>query len=175
MVFCERATENYLANKSSVEFNVSPDAEQSWVRLARGGGSPVDVEKVFHALREQWSVSPSDPRALKLWLLDHGINLDRLPTEEVSNERTNFRKYSDAKRRAALDLINGVLSGPNVAQFFSGLRSCPTKLKEIAFREALSACKDERLLVVLSVLSLESRDLIRSCLSDAPESSVLKS
>ena len=75
-------------------------------------------------------------------------------------EKKNFQAYQADKHRKTVDLIRGILSGSNVSEFYSKLQDCPAPLKRIAFAEAITNSKDERLLLVLSALSPHSDDRI---------------
>lgn len=124
-------------------------------------------------LRQQWAVNFSDPRALRLWLMERGVKIELLSPDEVSREKKQFEEYHSKMYQVTGDLTKGILAGPNLGLFFSGVQTFPTHLKEAVFREALSTCSDERLVVLLSVLSRENREVIQSALDAATASPIV--
>jgi len=174
VIFCERLNqEAYLESRSSHTFGIPEDVRKSWDRVQSGSASGSDITRVLGLLRKEWAVNSADPRALGLWLLDRGLRLEALHKDQVSQEKSNFEQYRATLRGKTIELVRGIASsGSSITQFFYGIRTCSAELREIAFRQALSNYQDEFLILVFSLLSLESRDVIYAVL-DIPPSSVV--
>jgi hypothetical protein len=166
MVFC--AGGFTLADNLTPRLQLSGNVEQAWQRLALGSGASSDVGQVLDALSQLWSTNSSDPRAIDLWLTNHGLDKQKSPREMLLRAKAEFDRYQVIKKTETEKLVRGISSGPNVSNFFSGLRDAPFELKQIAYRQAFSVCRGERLLSVLLILSIESTALIQSLVEHLP-------
>src|SRR5258708_1724323 len=132
-----------LTDNLTLRLELTPDVEQAWQRLALGNGGPSDLDQVLGALGRLWSTNSSDPRAVDLWLTNHGLDKEKSPKEMLLQAKAKFDAYQLAKRSETETLVQGISSGANLSGFFSGLRDAPFELKHIAYRRALSICTGE--------------------------------
>jgi hypothetical protein len=160
--------------KASPEFKLPPSVEEAWYPLANSGGSRSDLKKVLDFLVKLWALDQFDPRAFDEWLVSRDVKKGDLSPQRLAEYRAAFDRYQEAKITQTRTLFEGLALGPHSSEAFASLCGFPRELKRLAYRTAISVLHDDRVVFVLSALSLEGSELARECVSDLPTSPIIQ-